>query len=112
MTAPIVLIVGAGDYIGAAIARRFAQGGFVVCLARRNGDKLTSLVNEIAASGGVAYKFFNLAKMNWRMTYNSAVCKWLSARARCICRRLRLYTSSAKWRACIYWGVDLRQRLV
>ena len=39
MTAPIVLIVGAGDYIGAAIARRFAQGGFVVCLARRNGEK-------------------------------------------------------------------------
>ena len=57
MTAPIVLIVGAGDYIGAAIARRFAQGGFVVCLARRNGDKLTDLVDEIAASGGVAYKF-------------------------------------------------------
>ena len=57
MMAPIVLIVGAGDYIGAAIARRFAQGGFVVCLARRNDDKLTDLVNEIAASGGVAYKF-------------------------------------------------------
>ena len=57
MTAPIVLIVGAGDYIGAAIARRFAQGGFVVCLARRNGDKLTDLVDEISASGGVAYKF-------------------------------------------------------
>ena len=57
MTAPIVLIVGTGDYIGAAIARRFAQGGFVVCLARRNGYKLTDLVDEIAASGGVAYKF-------------------------------------------------------
>ena len=57
MTAPIVLIVGAGDYIGAAIARRFAQGGFVVCVARRNGDKLTDLVDEISASGGVAYKF-------------------------------------------------------
>jgi NAD(P)-dependent dehydrogenase (short-subunit alcohol dehydrogenase family) len=36
---PICLIVGAGDYIGAAIAKRFAAGGFTVCLARRGGEK-------------------------------------------------------------------------
>jgi NAD(P)-dependent dehydrogenase (short-subunit alcohol dehydrogenase family) len=35
----VCLIVGAGDYIGAAIARRFAAGGYTVCLGRRNGDK-------------------------------------------------------------------------
>ncbi len=52
MTAPIVLIVGAGNYIGTAIARRFAQSEFVVCLARRNGDKLTDLVDEISISEG------------------------------------------------------------
>ena len=37
---PVALVVGAGDYIGAAIAKRFAAGGFQVCLGRRNGDKL------------------------------------------------------------------------
>jgi len=47
-------IIGAGDYIGAAIARRFAAEGFIVVMGRRNGDKLTSLVEEIEASGGRA----------------------------------------------------------
>ncbi|MEM9552220.1 MAG: short-chain dehydrogenase, partial [Pseudomonadota bacterium] len=39
MTVPVAFIIGAGDYIGAAIAKRFAVGGLTVCLARRNGDK-------------------------------------------------------------------------
>jgi NAD(P)-dependent dehydrogenase (short-subunit alcohol dehydrogenase family) len=39
-TPATVAIVGAGDYIGAAIARRFAAGGYTVVLGRRNGDKL------------------------------------------------------------------------
>src|ERR1700704_1183593 len=47
-----VAIVGAGDYIGAAIARRFAREGYLVHAGRRNGEKLAPLVNEIAASGG------------------------------------------------------------
>lgn len=51
---PVALIVGAGDYIGAAIARRFAAGGFTVCLGRRNGDKLSPLITEIEADGGKA----------------------------------------------------------
>lgn len=54
MTARVALIVGAGDYIGAAIARRFARGGFTVCLGRRNGDKLIPLVEGIEAEGGRA----------------------------------------------------------
>lgn len=53
----VVLIVGAGDYIGAAIARRFALGGFNVCLGRRNGEKLHPLVHEIKESGGNAVGF-------------------------------------------------------
>lgn len=57
MSAPIALIVGAGDYIGAAIARRFAAGGFTVCLARRNGDKLAPLVDEITSAGGTAHGY-------------------------------------------------------
>ena len=52
-----VLIVGAGDYIGAAIAKRFAAGGYPVCLGRRNGDKLQPLVQEIEAAGGAAHPF-------------------------------------------------------
>jgi len=48
------LIVGAGDYIGAAIAKRFAAGGFTVSLGRRNGDKLVPLVMDISKAGGTA----------------------------------------------------------
>lgn len=47
-----VAIVGAGDYIGAAIARRFAAGGFAVHGGRRDGDKLAPLAAEIGAAGG------------------------------------------------------------
>ena len=57
MSTPIVLIVGAGDYIGAAIARRFAKGGFTVCLGRRNGDKLEPLLEELRALGAKAYGY-------------------------------------------------------
>lgn len=57
MSAPLVLIVGAGDYIGAAIAKRFAAGGFTVCLGRRRGDALKPLIAEIEASGGTAHGY-------------------------------------------------------
>ena len=32
----VALLVGAGDAIGAAVARRFATGGYSVCVARRD----------------------------------------------------------------------------
>ena len=47
-----VAIVGAGDYIGAAIARRFASEGFSVFAGRRNGEKLAPLAASIQATGG------------------------------------------------------------
>ncbi len=50
-----VALVGAGDYIGAAIARRFAAEGYTVFAGRRNGEKLDPLVAEIAAAGGVCH---------------------------------------------------------
>lgn len=53
----IVLIVGAGDATGGAIARRFAREGFVACVTRRNADKLEALVDEIRAQGGEAHGF-------------------------------------------------------
>src|SRR6516165_3675458 len=53
-TSGVALLVGAGDAIGAAVARRFAAGGYRVCVARRDAEKSRSLVQEIVASGGVA----------------------------------------------------------
>ncbi|MEM7292902.1 MAG: SDR family NAD(P)-dependent oxidoreductase [Pseudomonadota bacterium] len=47
------LIVGAGDGLGAAIAKRFAREGLHVVATRRRGD-LDSLVKEIEAAGGTA----------------------------------------------------------
>lgn len=48
----VCAIVGAGDYIGAAIARRFAREGYTIVAGRRGGDKLTPLKTEIEAAGG------------------------------------------------------------
>lgn len=48
-----VAVVGAGDYIGSAIARRFAREGYHVFAGRRNGEKLAPLVAEIEATGGI-----------------------------------------------------------
>jgi len=36
----VALLVGAGDAIGAAVARRFAAGGYSVCVARRNSREV------------------------------------------------------------------------
>jgi NAD(P)-dependent dehydrogenase (short-subunit alcohol dehydrogenase family) len=47
-----VAVIGAGDYIGSAIARRFAAEGYIVFAGRRNGDKLEALRDEIEAAGG------------------------------------------------------------
>ena len=57
MSAPTVLIIGCGDYIGASIARRFAAGGFTICMGRRNGHKLAPLTREITKAGGRAHAF-------------------------------------------------------
>ena len=57
MSNPVCLVVGAGDYIGAAIARRFAAGGYTICLGRRNGDKSAGLAKEITEAGGEAYAY-------------------------------------------------------
>ena len=45
-------VIGAGDYIGAAIARKCAAEGFTVFAGRRHGDKLAPLVADIEAAGG------------------------------------------------------------
>ena len=57
MPEKVALVMGAGDAIGSAIARKFAQRGLTVCAARRNGDKLQPLVDELTAAGQQAHAF-------------------------------------------------------
>jgi NAD(P)-dependent dehydrogenase (short-subunit alcohol dehydrogenase family) len=45
-------VIGAGDFIGAAIAKKFAAEGFTVFAGRRNGEKLAPLVAAIESAGG------------------------------------------------------------
>ena len=57
MTAPAILVVGAGDATGGAIARRFAREGFTTCVTRRREEALTPLVERIREEGGQARGF-------------------------------------------------------
>ncbi len=52
-----ILVVGAGDATGGAIARRFAREGYIACVTRRSVDKLAPLVAQIEAAGGKAVPF-------------------------------------------------------
>ena len=51
------LVIGAGDSLGSALARRFAREGLKVCIARRNADKLEPLAAEIRAAGGTVHAY-------------------------------------------------------
>jgi NAD(P)-dependent dehydrogenase (short-subunit alcohol dehydrogenase family) len=54
---PVALIVGVGDALGGAIARRFARERYVACVVRRSAGKLGPLIDAIAAEGGSAVAF-------------------------------------------------------
>ncbi|WP_373386506.1 SDR family oxidoreductase [Pseudomonas alcaligenes] len=58
----VVLVIGAGDATGGAIAKRFAREGYVACVTRRSADKLQPLVDEIRAGGGEAHGFASDAR--------------------------------------------------
>ena len=45
-------VIGAGDFIGSEIAKKFASEGFTIFAGRRDGAKLAPLVKEIEATGG------------------------------------------------------------
>ena len=64
----IALVIGAGDALGSAIARRFAKEGFVAVLVRRNGEKLEPLVAQIKAEGGQAVGMAADARKEDQMT--------------------------------------------
>ena len=58
----VVLVIGAGDATGGAIAKRFAREGYIACVTRRSADKLQPLVDEIRAAGGQAHGFASDAR--------------------------------------------------
>jgi NAD(P)-dependent dehydrogenase (short-subunit alcohol dehydrogenase family) len=53
----VAMLVGAGDAIGAAVARRFAKGGYTVCIGRRDGAKSQGLVDELISAGHKIHAF-------------------------------------------------------
>ena len=50
----VALVVGAGDALGGAVARRFADAGYTACVARRTAEGGRSLATAIEAAGGKA----------------------------------------------------------
>ena len=62
-----ILVIGAGDATGGAIAQRFAREGYVACVTRRSADKLVPLVDEIKAAGGEAHGFGSDARKEEEM---------------------------------------------
>jgi hypothetical protein len=53
----VAILVGAGDAIGSAVARRFAEGGYTVCICRREAAKSQGLVDELRAKGHSIHAF-------------------------------------------------------
>ncbi|CAN5305037.1 SDR family oxidoreductase [soil metagenome] len=58
----VALVIGAGDSTGGAIAKRFAAGGYIACMTRRDAAKLEPLIAGIEAAGGKAHGFASDAR--------------------------------------------------
>jgi NAD(P)-dependent dehydrogenase (short-subunit alcohol dehydrogenase family) len=65
--AKAILLIGAGDATGGAIARRFARDGYVACVTRRHADKLGPLVAAIEKEGGQVRAFGSDARKEEEM---------------------------------------------
>ena len=48
----VALVIGAGSSLGSAIARVFASDNYTTVVARRNGNELGPLKEEIESKGG------------------------------------------------------------
>ncbi len=70
MNDTVCLVTGVGEGTGAAIARRFASGGYQVAMLARNEERLAALEKELSGSKAFA---FDLADLN-RL---SEVCQWV-----------------------------------
>lgn len=63
-----VLVIGAGDATGGAIARRFARKGYVAICTRREVASLDPLLQQIRADGGEAHGFGSDARVEEEVT--------------------------------------------
>lgn len=63
-----VLVVGAGDASGGAIARRFAREGLIAVCTRREVASLDPLLQQIRADGGEAHGFGSDARVEEDVT--------------------------------------------
>jgi NAD(P)-dependent dehydrogenase (short-subunit alcohol dehydrogenase family) len=61
---PVALVSGVGPGTGAAIARRFAQGGYQVAMLARNRARLQALEREIASSRAYACDVTDEARLD------------------------------------------------
>src|SRR3954469_10912479 len=52
-----IIVIGAGDALGGAIARRFAREGYAAVIVRRHADQLEPLAQAIRDAGGEAHPF-------------------------------------------------------
>lgn len=57
------LVIGAGDATGGAVAKRFAQDGYIACVTRRSVDKLQALKLDIESAGGTCHAFGSDARV-------------------------------------------------
>jgi NAD(P)-dependent dehydrogenase (short-subunit alcohol dehydrogenase family) len=57
MAEKAVVVIGAGDALGGAIARRFAREGFAAVIVRRHAEQLEALAASIREAGGEAHPF-------------------------------------------------------
>lgn len=64
MAAPVCVISGVGPGTGAALSRRFAQGGYRVAMLARDGERLKVLEREITGSSGYVCDVSDEAAVN------------------------------------------------
>src|SRR6185369_11361775 len=64
---PVALVSGVGPGTGAAIARRFARGGYAVAMLARNKERLVALEHEIDNARGYACDVTDEAQVEARL---------------------------------------------
>ena len=57
MAEKVALVIGAGDALGGAIAKRFAREGLAAVIVRRDAENLTALAEAIRGEGGEVHPF-------------------------------------------------------
>lgn len=99
-----VVVIGAGDATGGAIAERFAKEGYAACLVRRNGEKLAPLVARIEESGGKAFAFGVDARIEGGINTCSNTCCKAYVKSRCLNQDhfIALSFSGRRWKVTAY----------